>query len=66
MQAIDSKHYLSLRVQHDGGDQSVEWLASIAIERLARKLGIAVNLDDPEQVLIEAVVARVEQLLSRP
>jgi hypothetical protein len=43
--------------------KSTETLASDAIERMARRLGLIVDLDDPEQALIAAVERRVEELI---
>jgi hypothetical protein len=40
----------------------IETLASDAIERMARHLGIAVDLDAPEESLIHAVELRIVKL----
>ena len=44
---------------------SVETLASDALERLATMLGIALVLDDPEPALISAVERAVGSLIAR-
>lgn len=45
--------------------KSIETLASDAIERMARRLGLMVDLDEPEQALIAAVERRLEELIAQ-
>jgi hypothetical protein len=44
---------------------SFEWLCSEAIERIARVVGITVDMDEPEQALVAAVERRVAALVQK-
>jgi hypothetical protein len=43
--------------------RSAEWLCSDAIERIARMIGVAVDMDEPEQALVAAVERSVAELV---
>jgi hypothetical protein len=45
--------------------RETETLCSDAIERIARVLGLSVDLDDPEQALVAAVESRIVALVER-